>query len=292
MTQWHIDWQLQFPIDVQELIFTDASTGERHRADVHMDGITIEFQHSPIKQKEVLARENFYGSFGSLIWVVNVSKWKGTEVCTKGVCPYTDEEDFHVRFFSHAHPSLSPISHLVIDYGDSSKLFVADETWNSRGRGESCLIGELICKKAFVANPLKAVLLAKEEIANRNWEREEREVQERAREKGLEEIIQKESQRRQRILLSQLVRVLCVWRYTQFLHDDKHYKARLLIQSTAEETIVTEAYWMYKKNEKVNWNDIVDSYGELSYIEASGSNLAHYWCKIISNNEITGADII
>lgn len=70
--EWHRMWKNQFPLEWQEKDFVDKATGEHHRADVHTPhGLTIEFQHSAIKPEEREARENFYSSEGSMIWVVD-----------------------------------------------------------------------------------------------------------------------------------------------------------------------------------------------------------------------------
>lgn len=67
-TPWHRDWKNKFPHNCQEIIHY-ASDGERHIADVKtVEGLVIEFQHSPISQSERLAREQFYKR---MVWVVD-----------------------------------------------------------------------------------------------------------------------------------------------------------------------------------------------------------------------------
>ncbi|MFN3723590.1 MAG: competence protein CoiA [Paracoccaceae bacterium] len=67
-TEWHRNWKSEFPDDWQEVVTTDK-TGERHIADVRTpNGVTIEFQHSPISYDERLSREMHYNN---LIWVVD-----------------------------------------------------------------------------------------------------------------------------------------------------------------------------------------------------------------------------
>lgn len=68
-TEWHRRWKDCFPTEWQEVVHEDRHTGERHIADVRNPlGLVIEFQHSPIKPEERLARESFYGE---LVWVVD-----------------------------------------------------------------------------------------------------------------------------------------------------------------------------------------------------------------------------
>ena len=70
MTEWHINWQKQFPEKNREIIHKCEKTGEKHIADVKTDnGIVIEFQHSSISSKEIKSREEFYGE--KMIWVLD-----------------------------------------------------------------------------------------------------------------------------------------------------------------------------------------------------------------------------
>ncbi len=75
-TQWHRAWKNHFPIDWQEVVHI-SKTGEKHIADVKLPkGLVVEFQHSPIKPEEILARNNFYEN---IIWVVDGKRRKSDE---------------------------------------------------------------------------------------------------------------------------------------------------------------------------------------------------------------------
>lgn len=75
--EWHRNWKNHFPVDWQEVIHRDESTGEKHIADVKNPyGLIIEFQNSNIKPEEKESRENFYKD---LIWVVNGDRGDLTE---------------------------------------------------------------------------------------------------------------------------------------------------------------------------------------------------------------------
>lgn len=75
MTEWHLNWQKQFPEKNREVIHKCEKTGEKHIADVKTDnGIVIEFQHSSISSKEIKSREEFYGK--KMIWVLDGSSFK------------------------------------------------------------------------------------------------------------------------------------------------------------------------------------------------------------------------
>jgi competence protein CoiA len=102
-TEWHREWKNKFPIDFREKPFIDEISGEIHRADIHTsNGVTIEFQNSPISLQELRSRNGFYKS---LIWVVNARKFKGQfkfENATPD--PYSDQlkdYDFAGGPFAH-----------------------------------------------------------------------------------------------------------------------------------------------------------------------------------------------
>ena len=70
-TQWHRDWKNRFPTEAQE-IFHLAENGERHFADVKTkNNWVLEFQHSPINDDELTARNDFYKQ---IAWVVHIYK--------------------------------------------------------------------------------------------------------------------------------------------------------------------------------------------------------------------------
>lgn len=73
-TEWHREWKNRFPESWQETVLRDASTGEKHIADVRTgDGFVIEFQYSHINYEEQEARENFYRR---MVWVLNGARRK------------------------------------------------------------------------------------------------------------------------------------------------------------------------------------------------------------------------
>jgi competence CoiA-like predicted nuclease len=92
-TDWHIDWQDQFPKECQEIIYTDYETGEKHIADVSYNDFIFEFQHSGIKFEEIVKRTNFYQGIGKkVVWIFD----------------YTDKEDN----FNFYHWKLSNVSRI------------------------------------------------------------------------------------------------------------------------------------------------------------------------------------
>lgn len=68
MSEWHLNWQRQFPEECREVVVENGE--EKHRADVLIKNTVIEFQHSPITANEIARRNNFYLSCGyRMIWV-------------------------------------------------------------------------------------------------------------------------------------------------------------------------------------------------------------------------------
>lgn len=68
MSEWHFNWQRQFPEECREVVVENEK--EKHRADVLIKNVVIEFQHSPITADEITRRNNFYMSCGyKVIWV-------------------------------------------------------------------------------------------------------------------------------------------------------------------------------------------------------------------------------
>lgn len=65
---WHRSWKLRFPPHFREITY------KNHRADVKLNNLAIEFQHSPISVSEVEARENHWKD---IFWVVDLRNKKG-----------------------------------------------------------------------------------------------------------------------------------------------------------------------------------------------------------------------
>lgn len=68
MSEWHLNWQKQFPEQYREVII--EKNGIKHRADICINNTVIEFQHSPITSEEISKRNDFYLSCGhNVVWV-------------------------------------------------------------------------------------------------------------------------------------------------------------------------------------------------------------------------------
>lgn len=68
MSEWHRAWQEKFPEECREVVL--ENNGIKHRADVFINNVVIEFQHSPITYEEILERNMFYHSCGyPVVWV-------------------------------------------------------------------------------------------------------------------------------------------------------------------------------------------------------------------------------
>lgn len=77
LSEWHIRMQEYFPKEQREVRFRDEDTGEVHIADIYVKEMetVIEFQHSPIKTEEFLARTQFHTMHNRrIVWVFDESK--------------------------------------------------------------------------------------------------------------------------------------------------------------------------------------------------------------------------
>lgn len=71
MSEWHYTMQEYFDEQYREVVV--EKDGIVHRADVLMNGVVIEFQHSPLSPEEFKARNDFYTSCGyRVVWVIDV----------------------------------------------------------------------------------------------------------------------------------------------------------------------------------------------------------------------------
>ena len=80
MSEWHYNWQCMFSEDYREVVV--EKNGTKHRADVLINGVVIEFQHSPITAQEIMERNAFYLDCGyQVIWVFDaqnkIKSWHG-----------------------------------------------------------------------------------------------------------------------------------------------------------------------------------------------------------------------
>ena len=68
MSEWHLYWQNLFPEKCREVVM--EHDGSIHRADVFVNDVVIEFQHSSMLNTEFDERNMFYNSLGyKVIWV-------------------------------------------------------------------------------------------------------------------------------------------------------------------------------------------------------------------------------
>ncbi len=73
MTDWHSDWQLQFPLENYEVVI--EADGKKHRADVLINDTVIEFQHSSLSWQEFKERTDFYSAAGyKVIWLFDLRR--------------------------------------------------------------------------------------------------------------------------------------------------------------------------------------------------------------------------
>ena len=98
-TDWHLIWKGCFPKECQEVVHFDLQTGEKHVADVKTStGLVVEIQHSPISERELLSREDFYGD---MIWIVDARDLFGYfTLGTSCDLATTDPMSYHFEWLS------------------------------------------------------------------------------------------------------------------------------------------------------------------------------------------------
>lgn len=65
-SDWHFGWKKLAGLENTEIVIKGPNG--IHRADIKINGLVIELQHSPLSPKDVRERESFYGS---MIWVID-----------------------------------------------------------------------------------------------------------------------------------------------------------------------------------------------------------------------------
>lgn len=97
MTDWHFTWQNLFPEENIEII--REKDGKRHIADILLNNVVIEFQHSNIAIEEFRERNEFFTSLGYIvIWVFDlVDSFKNGEIIQ-------DPHYINQNQFNWAHP--------------------------------------------------------------------------------------------------------------------------------------------------------------------------------------------
>ena len=83
ISQWHNDWQQEFPKDNQEIPLKLGDA--RHRADILVGNTVVEFQHSIMSGKAFEDRNNFYHNLGyKVVWLFDMTDLfeSGEILCT------------------------------------------------------------------------------------------------------------------------------------------------------------------------------------------------------------------
>ena len=72
MTVWHKEWQEMFDPKFREIPM--EYDGEKHRADIKIDHMVVEFQHSYISPEDFKKRNDFYSRDGVLVWLLDMKE--------------------------------------------------------------------------------------------------------------------------------------------------------------------------------------------------------------------------
>jgi competence CoiA-like predicted nuclease len=123
-SKWHIDWQNKFDKKYQEIIVKDEQN-VKHIADVLIDNLVIEFQHSPLSYNKIIERTEFYLlNSGKIIWVFD---HRDTNIDLT----YSKKTIFGMNFFTYDINSLSKPIKKFIERNDKELIsFNIDNEYN------------------------------------------------------------------------------------------------------------------------------------------------------------------
>ena len=116
-TEWHKSWKMRFPVNSREVTITkDLDT---HRADIFINGMVIELQHSYISPQEIEERENFYKN---MIWIFDLQEvFKNQRIIFKKM--YSNKNSYCFKFrFLHPRKNLAFVGKR--SYWDISKNYI------------------------------------------------------------------------------------------------------------------------------------------------------------------------
>jgi hypothetical protein len=90
MSEWHVEWQKSFGLENAEVILDIGK--HTHIADININNVVVEFQHSPITYKEVKKRTVFYTQdHRKLFWIFDFrEKYQSRQITIHKTYSYND----------------------------------------------------------------------------------------------------------------------------------------------------------------------------------------------------------
>lgn len=90
MSEWHVEWQKSFGLENAEVILDIGK--HTHIADININNVVVEFQHSPITYKEVKKRTVFYTQdHRKLFWIFDFrDKYQSRQITIHKTYGYND----------------------------------------------------------------------------------------------------------------------------------------------------------------------------------------------------------
>lgn len=166
-TEWHLNWKKQFHPDSVEV--TLSKNGLVHRADVCINNLVVEFQHSPISAQEITDRESFYGN---MIWVFDLSdanhrfenwgKYRKTNFLDTrfiySALSVKNQNVFEFYWKNMRKTLFSVKKHLILDFGEKySMVRVIEFSFDGKPYG----LGQYIKRKSFCSSVISFAHSAK-----------------------------------------------------------------------------------------------------------------------------------
>ena len=104
MSEWHKEWQNKFPIECREVVIENK--GKKHRADILVNDLVIEFQHSQMQREEFDERNTFYNLAGyRIVWLFDLQEYYSSK---RIVIDFNNENKFRWKWAPGIFDDYSP----------------------------------------------------------------------------------------------------------------------------------------------------------------------------------------
>ena len=115
ISDWHYNWQMEFPVENQEIPLNFG--GIAHRADIIVDRTVVEFQHTKMSNRKFMERNRFYTELGyKIVWLFDLSEQYESGALKE-----------HGNFFAWDRP-FNAFNHYSLVCGQNELFF---QLWNS-----------------------------------------------------------------------------------------------------------------------------------------------------------------
>ena len=146
-TAWHLHWKANVSPDKREQIFDDGIS--KHRADaIGSMGNVIEFQHSNVSEREIVARTNFYSArIKPMIWVVDASEFRERLIHRKA---HTESDEYGKQYDTYRFKQPRRCWEVLEDFLDGFCELWFDTCQGTRKSGSMLRVSRIYREKEWV----------------------------------------------------------------------------------------------------------------------------------------------